>query len=161
MADWQNLVRLGPYSYTCGFCGRDVSSREGYHTGDGYSVARGHPVLFICPGCNRPSYFERPGFSSQTPAPLIGNRVETLPPNIEATYNEARECTKVSAYTACVLVCRKLLMHKAVEQGATSGQSFIEYVEYLADNGYVPPTDKAGSTISGGKATRPITKSFS
>ncbi len=34
-------------------------------------------------------------------------------------------------------------MHIAVEQGAKAGESFIGYVEFLANNGYVPPNGKA------------------
>ena len=49
---------------------------------------------------------------------------------------------KVSAFTSAVLACRKLLMNIAVAEGADEGKRFIEYVEYLADNGYVPPGGK-------------------
>lgn len=143
MKDWANLERIGPYSYICGHCGRSVSSREGYKTADGYSVNHGNPCLFICPGCNSPTFFFGTNFSRQIPAPLIGNPVASLPELIESAYREARECSKVEAYTACVLVCRKLLMHIAVAQGADEGESFLHYVEFLADQGYVPPHGKA------------------
>ena len=33
-------------------------------------------------------------------------------------------------------------MSIAVAQSAPEGKKFIEYVEYLADNGYVPPNGK-------------------
>jgi hypothetical protein len=33
-------------------------------------------------------------------------------------------------------------MNIAVAEGADEGKRFIEYVEYLADNGYVPPGGK-------------------
>jgi hypothetical protein len=33
-------------------------------------------------------------------------------------------------------------MHIAVEKKAEPGKSFLEYVEYLADKGYVPPDGK-------------------
>jgi hypothetical protein len=33
-------------------------------------------------------------------------------------------------------------MNIAVQQGADEGKKFIEYVEYLAANGYVPPNGK-------------------
>lgn len=143
MADWRNFESVGPYSYSCGFCERDVSSREGYYTTDNYNVNYGNPALLICPGCNKPTYFEGNNFSIQTPAPLLGNSVAHLPENIAFAYQEARECTKSKAYTACVLVCRKLLMHIAVEQGAQEGDSFLSYVEFLADNGYVPPDGRS------------------
>ena len=33
-------------------------------------------------------------------------------------------------------------MHIAVEKGATTGKSFIEYVEYLYGHHYIPPDGK-------------------
>lgn len=35
-----------------------------------------------------------------------------------------------------------MLMNIAVEQGANEGLKFIEYVEYLAKNGFIPPNGK-------------------
>lgn len=35
-----------------------------------------------------------------------------------------------------------MLMNIAVEQGASENLKFIEYVNYLADKGYVPPNGK-------------------
>ena len=49
----------------------------------------------------------------------------------------------VNSFTAAVLTCRKLLMHLAVEKGAPTGKSFLEYVEYLSQMGYVPPDGKS------------------
>ena len=57
-------------------------------------------------------------------------------------YDEARNCTSASCYTAAVLICRKLLMNIAVSQGAKPGETFISYVNYLAEDGYVPPNGK-------------------
>jgi hypothetical protein len=49
---------------------------------------------------------------------------------------------KVNAYTASILCSRKLLMNIAVSKGAAEGLKFIQYVDYLADNGYLPPDGK-------------------
>jgi hypothetical protein len=46
------------------------------------------------------------------------------------------------AYPAAVLACRKLLRHIAVSKGAPSGAKFVDYVEFLAANNYVPPSAK-------------------
>jgi hypothetical protein len=48
----------------------------------------------------------------------------------------------VNSFTSVVLTCRKLLMHVAVEKGAQAGKTFLEYVDYLAQKGYVPPDGK-------------------
>lgn len=142
MTDWRNLEQIGPHSFDCGYCGRQVSSREGYYTDAGYNEYDGNYALFICPGCNRPSFFCGLNLYVQTPSPRIGNDVADLPVGIKEAYEEARDCTKVKANTACVLICRKLLMHIAVECGAEEGKSFLSYVEFLSENGYVPPNGK-------------------
>ena len=54
-------------------------------------------------------------------------------------YQEARRCMGVSAYTAADLLCRKILMHVAVDKGAKPGKTFAEYLTHLADAGYVTP----------------------
>jgi hypothetical protein len=68
-----------------------------------------------------------------------GEDVAGLPSDIEAAYQEARECASVSAYTACELVCRKILMHVAVDKGAAEKLTFAKYLEHLANVGYVTP----------------------
>ena len=45
-------------------------------------------------------------------------------------------------FTAAILICRKMLMHIAVDRGAKEGLNFFAYVDYLAKNGYVPPGGK-------------------
>jgi len=65
-----------------------------------------------------------------------------LPADIAALYREARNCVSVSSHTSAVLTCRKLLMNIAVAQGAKEGESFISYVSYLADKGFVPPNGR-------------------
>ncbi len=47
-----------------------------------------------------------------------------------------------NCYTATVLICRKMLMNIAVNQGAGEGLKFIEYVNYLAEQGYIPPNGR-------------------
>jgi hypothetical protein len=37
------------------------------------------------------------------------------------------------------MILRKVLMHIAVDKGAQPDQTFAEYVNSLADKGYVPP----------------------
>jgi hypothetical protein len=80
---------------------------------------------------------------SQTPGVVFGNRVKDIPEeSVAKLYEEARRATGVTAYTAAVLCCRKLLMHIAVVKGAPAGESFVSYVEYLAAKNYVPPDAK-------------------
>lgn len=127
--NWSNTSDIGYRSYICGFCGDRTGVKVGY-----YGVTNG--FIYICGGCNRPTFIE---LESQTPAPIAGNDVDHIPTEIDILYQQARKSTQVNAYTAGVLVCRKILMHVAVNQGADPNLKFIEYVDYLADSGYVPP----------------------
>ena len=79
---------------------------------------------------------------NQTPGFPYGNTVNSIPSDVETLYNEARNCTSCSAYTASVLCCRKLLMNIAVSKGAEEGLNFIEYIEYLSDKNFIPPNGK-------------------
>jgi hypothetical protein len=68
--------------------------------------------------------------------------VRHLPADVEALYEEARIAASAGAHTASVLSLRKLLMHVAVALDAPENQPFVVYVEYLADQGYVPPNGR-------------------
>jgi hypothetical protein len=65
--------------------------------------------------------------------------VSHLPDGVKQLFSESREAIAAGAHTAAVLVLRKLLMHVAVECGASAGLKFTDYVKYLGDNHYVPP----------------------
>jgi hypothetical protein len=110
-----------------------VTSNKGYHEAE-----RGN-YIWICP-CGNPTFFLG---SKQYPGCPFGTEIKGIEEaGVKELYDEARSCTASQAFTAAVLVCRKLLMHIAVEKGAPQGQSFIEYVEFLSDNHYVPPDGK-------------------
>lgn len=134
MHAWNSANGLPVKKFKCGHCGELVSSVLGYTTNIGTAA-----LMYICPNCADPTYFKG---GRQIPGPVAGNKVEYLPSELEALYLEARNCVSVGANTASVLACRKLLMHIAVAQGANAGESFISYVEYLANSGFVPPNGK-------------------
>ena len=133
---WQNLSKIEEFSYTCGYCG----TKTGVNVG--YQVDREMHTIYICGGCKRPTFFEEDQDSGevfQTPAPAYGDDLQNLSQEIEQLYNQARRCIQAGAYTGCILICRKILMHVAVEEGANSGQNFLSYVTYLQTNNYIPP----------------------
>ena len=130
---WTNVNTLGPQVFTCGTCGESVSSNAGYYASGNPSGWR----VYLCHHCGHPTFFDEKG--SQAPGPLAGNKVGHLPPDVGHLYDEARSCCSVNAYTASILACRKLLMNIAVAKGAKPGLHFIEYVDYLAKKGFVPP----------------------
>ena len=124
--------------FICGHCGSPLASERGW-----YAYSGGHIVacIYICHKCNQPTYFA-PGVK-QIPGVAYGNPVHNIPDqSVESLYEEARNCTASNASTAAVLCCRKLLMNIAISKGASEGQKFIEYVEYLSDKGFVPPGGK-------------------
>lgn len=131
---WHQQQDIGSRSYTCGYCGNVVASAVGF---------RHHQQpdrrLHVCPHCDEPSYLSN---ARQIPGVAPGAEVKAVPGEVDALYREARNCVAASAYTGAVLLSRKILMNLAVAQGATAGQSFLDYVQYLADKGYVPPQGK-------------------
>lgn len=62
-----------------------------------------------------------------------------LPEDVAEVWREIRDCLSIGAYSAAVLLCRKLLMHVAVEHGLPAtddrgrGPNFMECVEFLFD----------------------------
>jgi hypothetical protein len=138
---WNAESGFATKSYQCGHkgCHKDVGSEKGWthQTSQGSLDA----YIMICPNCRKPTYFET-GTGIQIPGISMGNKVDSLPENINLLWEEMRDCCSNNAYTSAVLTGRKMLMHIAVEQGASEGKSFVEYVDYLVDNHYAPPNSK-------------------
>jgi Domain of unknown function (DUF4145) len=150
---WANVSDIPPRTYTCGYCGRIVGPSRGFYS---QLTNVRLPAIYICSYCYRPTYFAE---DAQLPGVPYGTPVGNVPDNVEKLYNEARNCMAVNAYTSAVLACRKLLMNVAVGQGAPENQKFIQYVEYLADKGYVPPNGKGWVDhirLKGNEATHEI-----
>ena len=133
MVNWIHTEEIDGDGYTCGFCGNRVNPSIGYRYRDSTRY------INICPKCEHPTYF---GAGKQTPTPLLGNEVNSVPEEINSIYEEARACTSVGAFTSAVLACRRLLTHIAVDKGAPEGKRFSAYVEYLTDKNYITPDGK-------------------
>lgn len=132
---WKGAISLTPKRFTCGFCGSLVASVLGFFTDTSPQTQ-----IYICPNCLKPTYF--PDAQTQVPGVAPGVEVPDLPGDVDGLYREARNSVAVGSYTAAVLSCRKLLMHIAVAQGAPPGKSLVDYVEHLANSGYVPPNGR-------------------
>ena len=96
----------------------------------------GHVSIYICPNCFAPNYFDDNGV--QAPGPPAGASLEALPDLVARVYDEARRVMTVRGEHAAAMLCRKLLMHVAVEKGAKKDQNFEFYVTYLVDEGFIP-----------------------
>lgn len=130
---WHGTASLNSRKYQCGFCNYVVASSKGYFSGE-------NQFIFICTHCAHPTYWG--SGRDQLPGTLLGNPVGHLPQELERLYDEARQCAAASAFTGAVLLCRKLLMNIAVAQGAKEGETFISYVDYLANAGFIPPNGR-------------------
>ncbi|MFA4835849.1 MAG: DUF4145 domain-containing protein [Dehalococcoidia bacterium] len=138
--DWQNMYEIPSTSYTCGYCNRPLASAKGWH-GQWQKNSSQRAYVCICHHCTSPTFIDKDG--RQYPGVVFGNLVSDIPDkSVAELYEEARKATGGGSYTAAVLCCRKLLMHIAVAKGATSGQTFVAYVDYLAANHYISPDAK-------------------
>jgi hypothetical protein len=97
----------------------------------------GPPVTWLrCPVCGH-GMVDNAGAVS--PPALLGESVDGLPQDVADAYNEARQTAGVNAFTSCELICRKILMHVAADKGAAEGLSFVAYLDFLKDTGYITP----------------------
>ncbi len=72
------------------------------------------------------------------PTAPAGATVTNLPDDVQRAWQEVRTAHAVAAYTASEVMCRKILMHVAVDQDlAKSGESFVCYVNALDKSGYI------------------------
>jgi hypothetical protein len=137
---WDSIQGLQSHSYTCGYCGTPIASERGWFA----RLGRNGPVggsIYVCHQCSQPTFFAHSG--RQTPGVAFGATVKDIPDKtVEQLYDEARRTTGAGANTAVVLCCRKLLMHIAVSKGAPPGDTFVNYVQFLADKNYIPPDAK-------------------
>jgi len=61
------------------------------------------------------------------PAAPIGKMIGGLPDDVKDAWREARVAHNVAAYTASEMMCRKILMHLAVDKaGSDPGKHFVE-----------------------------------
>lgn len=72
------------------------------------------------------------------PKPLPGREISGMPPDVRDLYEEARRSLAAGAPTATVMACRKILMNTAVAEGAKEGLRFVEYIDYLMANRFLP-----------------------
>lgn len=120
------------FRYTCSHCNTQVS---------GQVVGVSGPIKWlICTNCGNGSVLTRENILY--PPSIFGPNIDGLPTDVLSAYNEARNSYSVNAFTASELMCRKILMHVAVEKEANEGDSFENYITYLEKLGYVTPTMK-------------------
>lgn len=139
---WEDTTELKNKSYTCGHCGAFVSPSYGYVRNQDYNHEEyAAEYIAICTNCNKPTYID---VFEQYPGMKGGFEVDGITDeNLNSIYDEARNCIEIGAYSACLLCCRKALMHIGVDCGEKEDLQFVKYVEYLNNNGYIPPKGKS------------------
>ena len=139
--NWDNIGTLVSISYVCGHCGESISSNSGYY--GKYSNGQVPVAIYICHSCSKPTFYSFEN-SYQVPGSPFGAPVKHIQSKeVETLYEEARNCMSVNAVTAVALCLRKLLMNLAVAEGAQEGISFVQYINYLEQEGFVTPKNKA------------------
>lgn len=134
---------VGGFSYICGYCGSKAGPSTAYNCNKPNGNSYVHSgTIYLCPTCNKPTFFNKEEKNEQFPGPLVGEEIEHLPLDIYQLYNEARNCIAVNAFTSSVLSCRKLLMNVSVSKGAEEGKSFVHYINFLEDNHFLPPDSR-------------------
>lgn len=136
--NWEGLNQINKRAFICGYCGFKVSSNIGIRISNRNRGQTGG--VFICTNCSGPTFFSPQ--DNQFPGRAFGQTVNNVPKEINDLYEEARTCTSQNCFTAAVMLCRKVLMNISVNLGAKENQKFIEYVNYLSENGYIPPNAK-------------------
>lgn len=142
--DWRNIGTEKSFSYTCGYCSESVASEKAFvgHRKDFQQRTVPGGKIYICHSCSGPTFFDELS-GEQFPGASFGNDVKNISDKgVEELYKEARNCYSSNSFTGVVLSCRKLLMHIAVSKGANTSLSFIEYVEFLSTNNFIPPDAK-------------------
>jgi len=72
------------------------------------------------------------------PGPLPAEDIPNLPDDVKGAWTEARRAYSVGAHTASKIMCRKILMHLAVDKaGSAPGRSFVDYINDLQAQNYI------------------------
>ncbi|MEZ7511159.1 DUF4145 domain-containing protein [Bacillus pumilus] len=134
---WADSHDVEKEKYTCGYCNSLAAPTYGYLTHEYIESERksGSKIL-ICPNCRNPTHIN--GIGQQFPPISIIKGIRQLPENIQDLYKEVCDSFSVNAFTGASILARKMIMNIAIEKGDKKDKSFIQYVEFLVNEGIVP-----------------------
>ena len=147
-AKWDKVQQLPSLDYVCWYCNTRISSDKGYRLLVPHQLYDSNDLsypdvfkagIYLCHRCGYPTFLLN---GKQIPGIPFGKSFEHVPDIVNNIYNEARDCYSVNAFTAVVLLCRKILMHIAVEQGADENKNFVYYVDYLKEHNLITATSR-------------------
>jgi len=131
---------MATYSIDCASCGRFVAAdivcglEPRASNEDALYLSDNNTYWLRCPVCAEGSVKVKHGgvFPVASPArPIRG-----IPDDVAAAWEEAGLSIAAGAYTGSEMLCRKILMHVAVERAnSKSGKNFTEYVDDLESAG--------------------------
>jgi Domain of unknown function (DUF4145) len=118
-----------PITWRCGHCGNRVGvPNPVWQAGESKAI--------MCPVCAEVTALVHGAYY---PPAREHAAVEHLPPDVDVAWNEAVNSAGAGAFTASEIMCRKILMHVAVDKtGADEGKAFTEYIDALDSAGYIP-----------------------
>ena len=93
------------------------------------------------------------------PGSAVRDRVDHLPPDVAALYQEARHSGGAGDYTAATTVGPQAPENVAVAKGAGAGKTFQTYVDHLAETHIITPIWSPGWMRFVRSATKPTTRS--
>ncbi len=146
IGSWNNAMTVSAASqWRCGFCNQLTRSAVGFYAGSN-QVSR----IQICGNCNYPTLFVFvDGETQQRPAAApAGEPIRNLAPDVDQLFSQARAALSARAPVAAALTCRKILHHVAVEKRRVKEPTFAKFdkfvqaIEWLDANGYLPPGAK-------------------
>ena len=116
--------------YSCTNCDNSYRSWDWYSDGNGTEL--------VCPNCSTRlfDFSDIPTLWGRS-TPIAGEEVNGIPPETMLCYTEARVCATALCYAACEHMCRKVLMHVAVDHGAKEGMKFVQYLNFLEVEGHI------------------------
>ena len=135
-------------TYFCPYCETLVSGKihnevrcKGYSPVYGL-IDESEYLILECPSCNKPTIYN---IKTRTTSPngQILRKLNNIPENLKILYEEVGNCISSECYTSAVMMARTILMYIAIDKGADKNKSFQFYVNYISDEGYIPPDGKS------------------
>ncbi|HEY3967079.1 MAG TPA: DUF4145 domain-containing protein [Planctomycetaceae bacterium] len=122
-------------TFECGACGKATQGRV---VGAMIRKSDGKELLWCMCSCDRqePTVLVKQGETliSQSPISKEFHPNDRWPKDLAALYDEAAKSYSASAFTACAMVCRKVLMATACAEGDEDGKGFVDYVNYITES---------------------------
>jgi hypothetical protein len=115
------------WKITCAGCRRDVNADvvAGWKANEGaiWRGAASATLWLRCPQCNEGSVKVKSG--EVYPVAPAGRPVQNLPEDVAQAWREAGLAHSAGAYTASEMMCRKILMHVAVDRAGSKPQRHL------------------------------------